>query len=173
MLNYVLLDAARLVQNLQKAKQINTSFDCLYIGYSTTELNDVAPYLFTFPGNNEFTSWIYEKGWGDSWGIIVQTTIRFEECWKHFRKFLLVKTEDGEELYFRFYDPRVLKIFLPTCDKDQILEFFGPIESFIVEGDIKEEAIRFWQQNGILKQEILPVEKVFGKFATIEPINAK
>ena len=74
-------------------------------------------------------------------------------------------------MYFHFYDPSVLKIFLPSCDKNQILEFFGPIESFICEGDTKEEAIRFWQENGELKQEILPVEKVFGNITTLTTVT--
>jgi len=30
----------------------------------------------------------------------------------HFKKFLRVRTEDGRELSFRYYDPRVLNILL-------------------------------------------------------------
>ncbi len=159
---HIILDGAKMEGALEKAKNINAIFDSLYRGRSEEELGDVAPYLFSFINHQEFASWIFENGWGNSWGVIVQTKIDFEGCWKHFRKYLLVKTEDSQELYFRFYDPRVLKIFLPTCDEKQIKEFFGPVESFIVEGDTKEEAIRFWHQNGVLKQEILPVEKIFG-----------
>ena len=66
---------------------------------------------------------------------------------------MLVKTEDGEELYFRFYDPRVLRIFLPTCDESQIRELFGPIEYFLMEDEDPEHAIRFWHENGILKSK--------------------
>ncbi len=163
---YILVDAARVEHLIGHAKNLNPRFDSLYRGGSDEELGDVAPYLFTLLGNNEFSSWLYERGWGNSWGSIVVSKINFEDCWKHFRKFLLIKTEDGEELYFRFYDTRVLKIFLPTCDKQQILEFFGPVDSFIVEGDTKEQAIRFWHQNGELKQEIIPVEEVFGQVIT-------
>lgn len=171
--SYILLDGARLESSLEKARNLNSVFYNLYSNSSDEELGDIAPYMFTFPYSEEFSSWIFENGWGNSWGVMFETKISFEECWKHFRKFLLVKTEDGDELYFRFYDPRVLKIFLPTCDKQQILEFFGPIESFIVEGDFKEEAIRYWQQNGELKQEVLPVEKVFGQIVFTESENRK
>ena len=84
----------------------------------------------------------------------------FEDCWKHFRKFLIVKTEDGKELYFRFYDPRVLKIFLPTCEKDQMIEFFGPIERFIVEGDNRKDALELAQRNGILQKRKMSATEV-------------
>ncbi|HRO43103.1 MAG TPA: DUF4123 domain-containing protein, partial [Flavipsychrobacter sp.] len=73
------------------------------------------------------------------------------ELHKHFRKFLLVKTEDEQELYFRFYDPRVLRIFLPTCDQGQIREFFGAVDYFLMEDEDPEFAIRYWHENGILR----------------------
>jgi len=158
---YSIIDGARILGKLDTAQQLHSEYLSLYIGQSERSLSSVAPYLFSYQFNSEFAKWLFENGWGNSWGIFIEAPISIENLQKHFRKFLMVKTEDGKELYFRFYDPRVLKIFLPTCDEKQILEFFGPIESFIVEGETKEEAIRFWQQNGILKQETLPVEKIF------------
>lgn len=166
---YALLDGAFIAFDLNKAKQINQSFYCLYRASSEENLADVAPYLFTFSDNPPFMNWFFENGWGNAWGVLVDTKVSFEDCWKHFRKFLLVKTEDGQELYFRFYDPRVLKIFLPTCDEKQIIEFFGPVEKFIVEGETKDDAIEFSHQNGVLKQKIISATEVFGN---MESINA-
>ncbi len=53
-------------------------------------------------------------------------------------------------MYFRFYDPRVLRIFLPTCDRSQILEFFGPVKIFICEDEDPEHILLFSHQNGEL-----------------------
>jgi hypothetical protein len=167
---FLLIDAARLEMDIYEAKKINSDHICLYKGFSQAELHDVAPYLFSLVNGSDFYNWYLEKGWIHSWGYILKSKYTFEELYRHFRKFLLIKTEEDKEFYFRFYDPRVLKIFLPTCDEKQIKEFFGPIESFIVEGDTKEEAIRFWQQNGILQEEVLSVEAVFGKVA-VETTN--
>ena len=164
--NFLLFDGAQAELNLNQGLILNPSYRSLYYDRSEEDLDDVASYLFAFDRQTAFKEWFLNNGWGNSWGVIVTTQIIFDECWKHFRKIIIVKTEEGQEFYFRFYDPRILKIFLPTCDEKQIIEFFGPMESFIVEGDTKEEAIRFWHQDGILKQEVLPVEKVFGK--TIE-----
>ena len=46
--------------------------------------------------------------------------------------------ETGEEVYFRFYDPRVLRVFLPTCSVRQKAELFGEIRSFLLEGPASE-----------------------------------
>ena len=171
MRRYLLLWATNWANDDNNAKKLNANHSSLYKGQSEETLANVAPYLFTLEKDSYFENWFISNGWGNSCGVIVSSSANFEECLKHFRKFLIVKTEEGTEMYFHFYDPSVLKIFLPSCDKNQILEFFGPIESFICEGDTKEEAIRFWQENGELKQEILPVEKVFGNITTLTTVT--
>lgn len=163
--NYILLDSARLENQIDHAKKLNKEHQCLYKGQSEEDLAAVAPYLFSYESETEFAKWFTEKCWGDACGVLLSSKFPFEEVHKHFRKFLLVKTEEGEELYFRFYDPRVLRIFLPTCDKEQVLDFFGPIEYFITEGETKEEAIVFRQKNGELIVEKIPASKVFGEWA--------
>jgi len=160
---FLLFDAARAKNsNLQKATEKNSYAISLYRGRSEEVLASVAPYIFPFPHSNEFSDFIFENGWGNSWGVIVYSSQSIEDIFVHFRKFLMVKTEGGKELYFRFYDPRVLKMFLPTCDKDQITDFFGPIEKFIVEGDTKESAVSFFHKDGLLKQEPVNVAGFFG-----------
>jgi hypothetical protein len=160
---YIILDAARCgmdaigrVQELCKGQQ-----DSLYLLNEENDyLKEVAPYIFT--SDEGLSEWYHEKGWGDAWGVIIVANIGFDECRKHFRKFLKVQIEGGQEqLYFRFYDPRVLKDFLPTCDQKQILEFFGPVKYFIVEGNTRDEAIRFWQENGLLKQLTVSANEIF------------
>jgi len=94
---------------------------------------------------------------GDAWGILIKSSFPLEELHKHFRKFLIVGTEDNQQLYFRFYDPRVLRIFLPTCDTAQLREFFGPIEYFIMEDEDTAFAIKCWLQNGILHSQKIKV----------------
>ena len=160
---YLLLDAARLdIDFIQTFGSKNRS---LFDGVIEEYLAVVAAYLFTFERGSEFEKRLMAECLGSYSLVILVSLATFEQLFTHFQKFIKIKTEDGEHYYFRFYDPRVLKIFLPTCDKQQIIEFFGPVESFIVEGDTKEQAIRFWHENGELKQETLPVAEVFGDAA--------
>lgn len=157
-INYILLDAARMESNMDTAQKLNSNFDSLYRGGSEESLSGVAPYLFSFKHDTLFATWFIEKGWGDSWGLMIKSSLPMSEIHKHFRKFLLVKTEDGEELYFRFYDPRVLRIFLPTCDRDQIFEFFGKIDYFLMEDEDPAWALKFWHENGQLRQSKIAKE---------------
>lgn len=140
---YSILDAARIFGELDTAQQLQTNFLSLYMGQSEELLSSVAPYLFPYESNSEFGTWLLEKGWGNSWGMFVSTPASMEALHKHFRKFLLVQTEEGKELYFRFYDPRVLRIFLPTCDVQQLQEFFGPVEHYGMEDEDPEYALLF------------------------------
>lgn len=161
---YLLLDAARCsMPAIEKANDIcKGEHSSLYVQEEgMAYLRDVAPYMYTT--DSLLLQWMFTNGWENSWGVLVLAKANFAACLTHFCKFLMVKTEAGEEFYFRFYDPRVLKIFLPTCDKDQIIDFFGPVEKFILEGDTKETAIEFSHENGKLKQLTIDAEKLFGE----------
>jgi len=60
----------------------------------------------------------------------------FAEVRKHLRRFLTVELEGSSKpVLFRFYDPRVLRVFLPTCTPKEVLEFFGPIKRYVLEGE--------------------------------------
>lgn len=158
--NFILLDAARMSGAMDEAKKLNPLHESLYKAKEDELLQSVAPYLFKFDNQGEFNNYFLEKGWGDSWGVLVSSRASFEEIHKHFRRFLMVKTEDGVELYFRFYDPRVLRIFLPTCDMKQLAEFFGPVQSFLLEDEDPRYGIKFWLQNGELKSKKIHLREI-------------
>ena len=91
---------------------------------------------------------------GKSYCVFLITKASFEDVRKHLRHFLMVTTEDGREVYFRFYDPRVLRVFLPTCTPDEVKQFFGPIRSFWIEAREPETMARFWLgEDGALRED--------------------
>jgi hypothetical protein len=159
--NFILLDAARMKESVTKAKQLNPVNQSLYKEKNERPLASVSPYLFTHLRSSTFESWFFENGWGNSWGLFINANCSFDRLHYHLRKFLMVRTEDKEQIYFRFYDPRVLRIFLPTCDKYQIVEFFGPIKTFIMESEEKEMAIEFTHNNGILERRMINSSELF------------
>ena len=165
-LTHILFDAARMGEQIDEAKEQNKSYDSLYRGDSEESLAAVAPYIFQFSYSTPFAGWYLDNGWGDSWGVLLKSSCPIQELHKHFRKFLLVKTEEGEELYSRFYDPRVLRIFLPTCDAMQIRAFFGPVDYFLMEDEDPAFALQFRHENGILKQERLKLEDIAHRSVT-------
>jgi hypothetical protein len=115
-------------------------------------LADIGPHLLE--ADDGLMTWYVENGFGNAWGLIIQTQVTLSDCLKHFRQFLF-KKENGSRLFFRFYDPRVLKVFLPTCQANQLTDFFGPVEVFITEGDNPGKAIQFRLEQGMLKKQAI------------------
>lgn len=130
---YIVLDGAKMHDQIEVAKRFNYRNICLYSGEAMERLNSVAPWLFTFGLNSTFAQWYLANAGGQYWGIIIESEASFKTVYLHLKKFLLVKTEAGKKLYFRFYDPRVLPTFLETCEPEQLIDFFGPITKYILE----------------------------------------
>jgi len=158
-INFFILDSARLDRNYPELEKYHALAVSLYRGYAQQMLGDVAPYLARCREGSKISSWLYESGWGNSWGIFLQSDSPLQDVRKHFRRFLLVQTEGGEEMYFRFYDPRVLRVFLPTCSREQLSEFFGPIRKYVVEDENPSYALIFSLESGRLRSERINLEE--------------
>lgn len=171
---HLLLDAARMDAAMDTAKELNEEHRSLYRTKKGADevLAVVAPFIFSYPYSQAFSDFV-QSGWGDSWGIFIESDAVFEDLHKHFRRFLTVKTEDGEELYFRFYDPRVLRIFLPTCDRYQLEEFFGPVNRFIMEAEDPSRAAIFSFRKSQLVTEQVSKEQAAELLSYREPAAKK
>ncbi|MCK5230889.1 MAG: DUF4123 domain-containing protein [Desulfobulbaceae bacterium] len=142
---YAVLDTARDKVIYPKIINADVQSICLYHGAKAVEMATVAPYLVHLKKNDSFTEWLLTQGWGNSWGIFLQAPVPFKlnELQRHFRKFLMVYDEDGKPLYFRFYDPRVFRVYLPTCNKDELEIIYGPILRYHVEGGDASQFVEF------------------------------
>ncbi|GAA4343211.1 DUF4123 domain-containing protein [Flaviaesturariibacter amylovorans] len=149
----LLLDAARMDAHFETASSFTLQRFSLYAHPKNDLLHSVAPWIFEYPGPPAFAEFFRTEGWGQSWGVLVGSGADINELHRHFRRFLTVRLEDGEELYFRFYDPRVLRVFLPTCSPAQLQEFFGPVGTFIVEDEDPQFALLYRLQRGVLHTE--------------------
>lgn len=154
-----LLDGARVAGLPGILADLGVEARCLYNGPSADELADVAPYLASTAPGAEFNRWFFQTGWGQSAGVMVVSEADLETLRNHFRHFLMVLDEAGKAMYFRFYDPRVLRIFLPTCDAEQLRTFFGPVTGFLCEGDDAAEGLRFTLAGGDLVTEKIDLTK--------------
>jgi hypothetical protein len=128
---YTILDGAACEDLLPMLEQHDPDHCCLYAGDLDDDVEEVAPYLIRLEADHPFTAWLLEAIGHKPWGIFCKAPSTLRELRKHFRQFLIVKGPDGANLYFRFYDPRVLSTFLPTCEPDQVEELFGPIDTFV------------------------------------------
>ena len=108
---------------------------CLYSGPLSTALEAAAPYLVQLDHNDADTRRFLEHAWGNCWGVFLKCGAHANTLRHHLRKFLVVRDPEGRRLVFRYYDPRVLRIYLPTCTPEELGLFFGPIECIWLEGE--------------------------------------
>lgn len=140
---YSLLDAARGEALLNLLKLVKTPYCSLFTGKLATDLAAVAPYLVQLDREAEFTNRLVEQGWGESWGIFLGASATLTELQEHFRQLLLVKDEAGRPLHFRYYDPRVLRLYLPTCNAVELRTVFGPISNYQLEDENKNQLLYY------------------------------
>ncbi|HTQ05190.1 MAG TPA: DUF4123 domain-containing protein [Polyangiaceae bacterium] len=131
---YALLDAARDPGVLDTIAVHEAVYYSLYDGPEGERLEEVAPYLVEVRSRSPLLEALV-RAWGKSWGSFVYALADFKTVRRHFRRFLLVQDERGKNMYFRFYDPRVLGPFLSSCTPSEALEFFGPLSHFVVESE--------------------------------------
>jgi hypothetical protein len=148
---YAILDGASVPGLLEKLRaQPPPEYECLYRGEPTPDIAEVAPYLVRLKADTPFTEWVLREGWGKHWGVFAVTTADLLAARLHFRRFLRVYDPDGKPLYFRYYDPRVLRVYLPTCNASELSAFFGPVAAFVLEDEQPGTALRFRNEGGKL-----------------------
>jgi hypothetical protein len=116
---------------------------CLFDGDLPPEFRRAAPYLARLERGGEETEEILELGWGNAWGVFLRSTADLDALKQHFRTLLVVQDEQGRRLFFRFYDPRVLRVYLPTCNREELDRVFGPVEAFLLEGEEPSRRLLF------------------------------
>jgi hypothetical protein len=132
---YAILDAARSPEIYRGLRRISGGeyVKSLYQGPTARELAGVAPYLVSLGTSDRVFDWIWNNGWGDSWGIFLWSLVSTDTLRAHFRRLTTARGPNGQRMLFRFYDPRVLRVFAPACDAAQIKELFGPVTRFMME----------------------------------------
>ncbi len=154
---FAILDAARdrsIYAGLQRFAAWHEVLP-LYQGAEADNLAAVGPYLLCLGQTDEIFDWIWENFWGDAWGIFLWSPASAQALWTHFRRHLLARTTDGERLVFRFYDPRVLLPFLPTCNAAQLRDFFGPVQHFALEDDDGATLVTLRREAGRLVRQTM------------------
>ncbi len=155
---YAIVDAARTRRVLRLVKDCGERAAILYEGRIAPEIAEVAPYLIPAERGSGVAEDVAAAGWGDAWGVFCNTRATPDELRRHLRKFLTVRTETGKKLLFRFYDPRVLRAYLPTCTPAELQAFFGPVERFVCEADDARFALVHRREGEQLKIEEVPAE---------------
>ena len=152
-----LLDGARSPDIAGLVVASGLAHTCLFGGELHPRLAAAAPYLVHLPAGCPAAMKLLRQGWGQAWGIltIAEADVTQARQRLHLKKFLRVQTEQGRQLAFRYYDPRVLNIFLPTCTDEEFRDFLGPIDRLVAESDDGATAQEFSRHNGTMQRREL------------------
>src|SRR5262249_39705362 len=159
---YAVLDGASVPGLLARLAEWQPEHVCLFRGELEPGVPEVAPYLVALRPGTPFTDWGLDHGWGRHWGVFAQTPANFRGMRKLCRTFLIVHGANGKPLYFRYYDPRVLRLYLPTCTAQEMAIVFGPVSSYLMEDEVPTNLLRFRRANGAVQRERLPLQRAAG-----------
>jgi hypothetical protein len=122
---YAVIDAARapiVYATLVRGDLVQT---CLFEGRRAAELCNLAPYLVPLPPGAPLLATLAGEWWGEARAILLTSRERPADVVARLRSLLVVRTDEDRSMLFRFYDPRVLRTFLPVATPRQIAAFFG------------------------------------------------
>src|SRR5260221_3554982 len=156
---FAVLDGASIPDLVKSLYEHEPEYCCLYRGELQPDMASVAPYLVRLEPGDEFTELVLREGWGAHWGIFLTSQTTLRALRDHFREFHTVELPDQRTVLFRYYDPRVLRNFLPVCNAAELTAFFGPVQSFVVEGETPEAGVKFALAGKTLKLDAFQLKK--------------
>lgn len=112
-----------------------SSHTCLFSGQLPPELEVASPYLVRLEYETPKTQRFLSHAAGNQWGVFLKCGMSQDDLLRHLRDLLVVQHPNGSDMLFRYYDPRVLRAFLPTCTREELRTVFGGIERFWIEDE--------------------------------------
>jgi hypothetical protein len=103
----------------------------LFKGCGAVGMEDYAPYLIPIDPETDFIEQFCART-EENIGIFVTSTAKPVVIFRHLREIFVVQDEGGQEYFFRFYDPRVLRRYWETCEPAEQKELLGPLSGFAI-----------------------------------------
>ncbi|MFO7613392.1 MAG: DUF4123 domain-containing protein [Bacteroidales bacterium] len=130
-----IIDSARNEDVFRHLITGNVRYKSLFEGTMDEQSYGVSGFLVECKKESLLFQWMTTEVWGESCCIFFTSKSDFDNLFKHFQQFNRVYLEDDQVVLFRYYDPRVLRVYLPTCSRREIDLFFGEVLSFFAEAD--------------------------------------
>ncbi len=152
---YALLDGASIAGLRMKLYELSPRHFCLLRGELADDIAENAPYLVGLIPGESFTEWLLSAKPGKHAGIFAKSRQSLIEMRRHFRELIMVQDESGRPMIFRYYDPRVISQYVPTCNEEELGTFFGPVDYFAAETETGDNFSVFSHSNGSLSATLL------------------
>jgi hypothetical protein len=103
---------------------------CLFGGELADAVRRASPHVMAMPQPGLLLDWWRQNGRGKSYGIACRGDVGMQALRLHLKTLLRVRLPDGRLVLFRFWDPRVLEIFIKNSTPLEQARLFGPIRTF-------------------------------------------
>lgn len=150
---YAVIDGAVLPELLAKLEEYEPLQACLLRGELPFDLAEAAPYLVKLEESNEFTEWLLNQAREKPCCIFARTSDDFIALRKHFRSLIRAEMPNGKVVHFRYYDPRVLATYLPTCTEEDNALLFSVAEVYLTVDLEQQRLLTFRDEPNKIMQE--------------------
>lgn len=154
---YAVVDAARGPMTIPPTlKAMTDQVSCLYRGQALDEFGDDTAWVVGIAPDESVLDWLIDSGFGKRWSIFLRSSLQLSDVVRHLRKFTLIEDDEGTAHFFRFYDPRTLRQYLPVFTPEQNTAFFTGIDAWYCENDLRpDEILKFTTNAGTLHREAI------------------
>ena len=149
---FAVLDGASVPDLPQRLYEMKPANHCLFGDDPEPDMLYAAPFVVHLDPENKFTDFVLSEGFGKHWGVFLHTVHSFNEMRGHLGALVNVYDEEARPLLFRYYDPRVMNRFLPTCNAGELKTFFGKIDTFFAEDEVNKSLISYRIEDNELKR---------------------
>lgn len=127
---------------------------CLFEGRLHPELKAASPHVVELAPTDPLSKLWRGEGWGRSWGILISSRAGLPAVRRRMRHYTQAKLPDGTgPVLFRFWDPRVFRVWLPLVEPDDLGGWFSDIDRYIVETEDGSGSLRYGLKDGRLTVE--------------------
>ena len=117
---------------------------CLFEGNLAPKVRAASPHLIELSATDPLSKLWRSQGWGKNWGILLTSEEPLMTVRRRLRHFTQVKLPDGAgPVMFRFWDPRVFRVYMPKVDAADAPAWFSDIDRYIVETEDGKGSLRF------------------------------
>ncbi|WP_334189553.1 DUF4123 domain-containing protein [Noviherbaspirillum sp.] len=141
---FAVVDAAVLDGLLETLHAMGTSsFRCLLPGHIEPDIAHVAPYLAPLQAGSPLVAWL-DTRCHLPWGYVIESGLSLAALQLHLRRFSETRGPQGEEWWFRYWDPRVLRALVSILDPTQGAAFMNGIVRIHVPGQGRPVTSASW-----------------------------
>lgn len=155
---YGVLDLARAPDLYEHVARLSPGgAACLFEGRLDEAVVRASPHLVELAPDDPLSRLWRAEGWGEAWGLLLSSAAPLMTVRRRLRHFTQARLPDGTgPVLFRFWDPRVFRVYMPLVEPPDLAAWFTDIDRYIVESEDGAGSLRFALAQGALRVESGP-----------------